>query len=161
MNKLETKRAEQDSDIVSSCEAGINAVLTDPLVLKAMALLDDVAAELLARPDYVGDPLASLRGQVLRSVSSIAGNIAEGVGRAGPVDVRRFYLIARGSAYESVIWLRALGKHAQLSACLDLCNAIDVAIIRLTRPLQEVPVNIDSTPGWQSAAVSTEPKETR
>lgn len=132
MGKLDDKRAEQDAEIIRSCEAGIGAVLSDPVVMLAEQLLDEVAAELIARPDPM-DPLVSLRSQVLRSVSSIAANVAEGVGNANTGNVRRFYLIARGSAYESVIWLKALQKKTQLDLCLRLCVLIDAEVIRLTQ----------------------------
>jgi four helix bundle protein len=153
VTKVEAKRAEQDEEILASCEAGISAVLSNPLVQAAEQLFDEICAELFS-PVATGDPLAHVRSQLLRSAGSVVANIAEGHGKAG-ADVRRFYLIARGSAYESVIWLRALGKTYQLVRAIELCNEIDVAIIRLTRPLQSVPQN-DGTPGRQSAAVSTE-----
>ena len=43
--------------------------------------------------------------QVVRSVDSIAANIAEAVGRRHRLDRRRLYVIARGSLYETEHWL--------------------------------------------------------
>lgn len=40
------------------------------------------------------------KDQVKRATTSIIANFAEGFGRYGPADKRRFYVIGRGSAYE-------------------------------------------------------------
>ena len=42
----------------------------------------------------------SLADQVKRAASSVPANIAEGAGRYGSADKRRFYVIARGSVFE-------------------------------------------------------------
>jgi four helix bundle protein len=46
--------------------------------------------------------------QIIRSVDSIAANIAEGYGRFTPADRKKFYLYARGSFEETKAWLRKL-----------------------------------------------------
>ena len=131
MSKVEEKKAARDAEIVASCDSGIAAVLESPLVQAAELLLDDVAAELFHVEH--GDPLNYVRTQVLRSTGSIAANLAEGIGKAYVDDRRRFWLTARGSAYESVIWLRALQKTEQTEACIALCKQIDAAILAMTQ----------------------------
>jgi four helix bundle protein len=44
--------------------------------------------------------------QLVRAADSIGANIAEGCGRYGILDNRRFAYIARGSLYETKHWLR-------------------------------------------------------
>lgn len=44
--------------------------------------------------------------QIVKSSDSIGANIAEGVGRWGMQDQKRFIYIARGSLYETKHWLR-------------------------------------------------------
>jgi four helix bundle protein len=43
--------------------------------------------------------------QLLRAVDSIGANIAEGAGRFNEADRRRFFIIARGSLFETEHWL--------------------------------------------------------
>lgn len=43
--------------------------------------------------------------QIIRSVDSIAANVAEGFGRYHKADKIKFYYNARGSALESIHWL--------------------------------------------------------
>jgi four helix bundle protein len=43
--------------------------------------------------------------QLLKSVDSVGANIAEAAGRTGLADRRRFFVIARGSLYETKHWL--------------------------------------------------------
>ena len=43
--------------------------------------------------------------QLLRAVDSVGANIAEGSGRYNEKDRRRFYVIARGSLFETEHWL--------------------------------------------------------
>ncbi len=62
-----------------------------------------------------------LADQLNRASLSIALNIAEGNGRGTPMDKRRFFLIARGSAFECV-------------PLLDMCRPRRM-LARASRPL--------------------------
>jgi len=53
--------------------------------------------------------------QIVRSADSIGANIAEGVGRWGLQDQKRFIYIARGSVNETKHWLRRAYKRRLLS----------------------------------------------
>ena|SRR5688572_8613728 len=57
-----------------------------------------------------------LRDQFARASSSVILNIAEGAGRWEPTDKRRFYVIARGSAFESAAALTLLRAESALTA---------------------------------------------
>lgn len=52
--------------------------------------------------------------QIVRSADSIGANIAEGVGRRGIQDQKRFIFIARGSVNETKHWLRRAFKRKLL-----------------------------------------------
>jgi four helix bundle protein len=53
--------------------------------------------------------------QIVRSADSIGANIAEGVGRWGIQDQKRFIYIARGSVNETKHWLRRAFKRKLLT----------------------------------------------
>ena len=53
--------------------------------------------------------------QIVRSADSIGANIAEGVGRWGLQDQKRFIYIARGSVNETKHWLRRAYRRKLLS----------------------------------------------
>ena len=46
--------------------------------------------------------------QLLRAISSVSANVAEGFGRSSPVDRSRCFGIALGSLRESTTWYRAI-----------------------------------------------------
>ena len=53
--------------------------------------------------------------QIVRSADSVGANIAEGVGRYGTQDNKRFVYFARGSLYETKHWLRRAYKRKLLN----------------------------------------------
>ncbi len=82
-----------------------------PLVLDRLDAYR-VALELVTLASKTRPRSAALRDQLDRASSSVALNLAEGVGRASQTDQARFFAVARGSAMECVaIWdvLRAQG----------------------------------------------------
>ena len=75
---------------------------------KAVRLADEVRQDVIRWPSF---DRWTVGAQLMRAVDSIAANIAEGQGRYGPGDERRFLVIARGSAYETEHWMdRALAR---------------------------------------------------
>ncbi len=57
----------------------------------------------------------TIGSQLVRAIDSVGANIAEGYGRASPVDNRRFVRIARGSLYEARHFLRRADKRRLIS----------------------------------------------
>jgi four helix bundle protein len=68
----------------------------------AAELGDAVWRAVLDWPDYARWTIGK---QLTRSADSIAANIAEGAGRRRDADRGRFYVIARGSLYETEHWI--------------------------------------------------------
>ena len=60
--------------------------------------------------------MRALRDQLERASLSVVANIAEGAGRVGVKDKRRFYAIARGSATEVAALLDVLRARGGISA---------------------------------------------
>jgi four helix bundle protein len=58
--------------------------------------------------------------QVIRSVDSIAANMAEGYGRYTSADRKRFYHYARGSFEETKAWLRKAIRRKVISRQTDI-----------------------------------------
>ena len=53
--------------------------------------------------------------QIVKSADSVGANIAEGTGRTGIKDKKRFITISRGSLYETIHWLRRSYKRKLLT----------------------------------------------
>lgn len=64
------------------------------------------------------DPFAreTVGKQIVKSADSVGANIAEGVGRWGLQDQKRFIYIARGSLNETKHWLRRAYRRQLLSS---------------------------------------------
>jgi four helix bundle protein len=64
------------------------------------------------------DPFAreTVGKQIVKSADSVGANIAEGVGRWGQQDQKRFIYIARGSLNETTHWLRRAYRRKLLSS---------------------------------------------
>jgi four helix bundle protein len=77
--------------------------------------------------------------QMIRAADSVGANLAEGSGRFGYADQRRFLFIARGSACELQHWLEQ--AQARKLSCPD--NALDEAA-EVTRMLNGLIRNIPS-----------------
>lgn len=67
-----------------------------------------------------------LRDQFKRASSSVILNIAEGAGRWEPLDKRRFFVIARGSAFETAAAISLLHADQALTDA-DYASASDLA----------------------------------
>ncbi len=78
----------------------------------AEMLADNIWDITIAWDNYAKDTVGK---QIVRSADSIGANIAEGVGRWGLQDQKRFVYIARGSLNETKHWLRRAFKRKLLS----------------------------------------------
>ena len=72
--------------------------------------------------------------QLMRSADSIAANIAEGCGRWSIADQRRFFVMARGSLYETEHWLaRAVERELLTDEWLGRLEAVARTLSGLIR----------------------------
>lgn len=78
----------------------------------AEAIADQIWAIATSRDSFSQNTVGN---QIVRSADSIGANIAEGVGRWGIQDQKRFIYIARGSLNETKHWLRRAFKRKLLS----------------------------------------------
>ncbi len=73
-----------------------------------------------------GKPMLFEIDQLLRSAHSVVLNIAEGLGRITPSDRRHFFIVARGSLFESVASIDLLKLEQQVSEEVYI-NMMDLA----------------------------------
>ena len=73
----------------------------------------DLTWEVVCRWDWFSRQ--TVGKQIVEAVDSIGANIAEGVGRYGTQDNKRFAYYARGSLYETKHWLRRAFRRGLLS----------------------------------------------
>jgi four helix bundle protein len=94
-----------------------------------MTLVECVYRETASWP---GDERFGLTSQIRRAVVSVPANIAEGSGRSGPVELRRFLSIAHGSLCEVQTHIEIAGRlgimEAESSAAM-LADADEVSRI--------------------------------
>jgi four helix bundle protein len=80
---------------------------------KAQSLAEDVIEAIADMPrDRASDVIAR---QLLRAVTSVAANIAEGYGRYSRASYRNHLSIARGSAFEVESWLDLLRRRGYVT----------------------------------------------
>jgi four helix bundle protein len=106
------------------------------IVYKFARELDALVAGVLDRKSKA----RGLSEQLDRSTASIALNIAEGAGRTTPVEKRRFYAIARGSATETAAALDLLhGRHAISDAEYKHARSLLLNLVRILSKLSAPP----------------------
>jgi len=103
----------------------------------AATFADRVHEETTGWPKF---ELWSVGIQLVRAADSIGANIAEGVGRSSPADQRRFFLIARGSLYETEHWLERaqardlLRRGQELQSATEEIGRVLSGLIRTCMP---------------------------
>ena len=78
---------------------------------------------------------AHLRDQIDRAADSVCANFVEGCGRRTPKDRRRFFDIAKGSAYEVSAWAsvavaRGLVEEGEIETILDVTDHLGAMLYR-------------------------------
>jgi four helix bundle protein len=102
--------------------------------LKVYSLAKNLSLELLMLLKDTKSPIDTfIRDQLKRSSTSIFVNIAEGSGRFSKTDKRHFYVIARGSAYETVSFLGLLKDENNIS--LDIYKSYYARLEEISKML--------------------------
>jgi len=103
------------------------------------------ARSLVELVKHVIDALPSgygfLADQMRRAVASVLLNFSEGYGKSTPADQRRFFRIARGSAYEVAAALDVAQSFAVVTPELhargkDLCDHIAAMLTKFRNPVR-------------------------
>jgi four helix bundle protein len=113
----------------------------DPSRLLVSEVATTVARDAATLARTFRGPGAFARGdQLVRATLSIVSNIAEGCGRGTVPEFRRFLLIARGSAQETLAQLRLVDdtNPVQATQLRSLCNRT-VLILKLINRLYANP----------------------
>src|SRR6266545_6566450 len=77
--------------------------------------------------------------QLVRASQSVVSNIAEGCGRGSVADFRRFLLIARGSAHETLAQLRLLEPTADEPGLVRSLQSRTALVLKLLTRLHTHP----------------------
>jgi len=91
--------------------------------IKAVELFESVVKDIETFPKTETAKIIS--NQVLRSISSVSANIAEGYGRRKGKEYEHYLYIARGSVNESLDWYEKLNRLKYIS--LDIFQERDKA----------------------------------
>lgn len=102
--------------------------------LELVRLVKQVSEELPSGYSFLGD-------QLRRAASSVALNFSEGYGKSTPGEQRRYFRIARGSAYEVGAALDVGRQFGALSAQhhergKDLCDHLAAMLTRFRNPVR-------------------------
>lgn len=95
--------------------------------------------------------------QIVRSADSVGANIAEGVGRWGLQDQRRFIYIARGSVNETKHWLRRAYRRRLLTT--EQVNAIKPLVDELAPKLNAYARSLGRSKTKQPSTINDPPSE--
>ena len=107
---------------------------------KAQCLAEEVIEAVAVMPrDRVSDVVAR---QLLRAVTSVAANIAEGYGRYSRASYRNHLSIARGSAFEVESWLDLVQRRGyvpsnKVDALLDSCAEVEKLLTLRMKSLEQ------------------------
>lgn len=123
--RKQVEKARQLAVFRDSAGQGYTIPYNHPLVQKSIEICD-----LLEAMKLQGETVPYWYNQLIRSASSIAANYMEGAGRANSGYLLQFWKIARGSAYESVVWGNISQSPAIYQACKELADLIDCECIK-------------------------------
>ena len=107
-----------------------------PARLLVFQVAEGIAKDCVALARTFRGPGAYARGdQLVRASQSTVSNIAEGCGRGSVADFRRFLIMARGSANETLAQLRLLESKTdeERSSVSSLCSRTILVLKLLTR----------------------------
>ncbi|PWA04855.1 four helix bundle protein [Flavobacterium psychrotolerans] len=86
-----------------------------------------------------------LTSQLRRAALSISANISEGFGRSSSLDKKRFYIMSRGSAFETKNHL-LYGKRVhyfEATKVLELCTMIDSNVFELNKLIKSLECKVE------------------
>ena len=107
---------------------------------KAMDLFEDLVKDVETFPKTEAARIIS--NQVLRSVSSVSANIAEGYGRRKGKEYEHYLYISRGSANESIDWYEKLKRLSYISIDSfnqreEICEEIRAMLTSMINKLED------------------------